>query len=137
MIIKEEKCNLFNVDDKYKLAHCISEDLKLGAGIALEFQKRFNLRGELLKYNIEFPACVQIGRVYNLITKRKYWHKPVYTSVECTLLMMRGLALMNDVKFIAMPKIGSGLDRLSWFEVKDIIEEVFKDTDIEILVCYL
>jgi hypothetical protein len=36
-----------------------------------------------------------------------------------------------------MPKIGYGLDRLQWGKTKEIIQEVFKDTDIEILVCHL
>ena len=30
MILKEEKRNLFEVDDKYYLAHCISSDCKMG-----------------------------------------------------------------------------------------------------------
>lgn len=39
--------------------------------------------------------------------------------------------------YIAMPKIGCGLDKLEWSKVKAIIEEVFAGTDIEILICYL
>jgi hypothetical protein len=34
-----------------------------------------------------------------------------------------------------MPIIGCGLDRLQWDKVSEIIKDVFKDTDIEILVC--
>lgn len=44
---------------------------------------------------------------------------------------------MNDdepVK-LAMPRIGCGLDRLQWVKVKEIIEEVFANTNVEILVC--
>lgn len=44
---------------------------------------------------------------------------------------------MPEVKYLAMPKIGCGLDRLQWGKVKEIICEVFKDMDVEILVCYL
>lgn len=36
---------------------------------------------------------------------------------------------------LAMPKIGCGLDILEWNKVSEIIKDVFKDTDIEILVC--
>lgn len=36
---------------------------------------------------------------------------------------------------LAMPRIGCGLDKLEWSKVKAIIEEVFADTDVEILVC--
>lgn len=33
-----------------------------------------------------------------------------------------------------MPKIGCGLDKLDWTAVREIIREMFADTDIEILV---
>ena len=42
-----------------------------------------------------------------------------------------------DIHKVAMPRIGYGLDRQNWSEVKKLIEEVFEDTDIEILVCSL
>jgi len=137
MIIKEEKRNLFEVDDKYRLAHCISEDCAMGAGIAVEFQKRFKLRNKLLERDTKYPTCIQIGRVYNLITKAKYWNKPTYLSLERALIVMKELAVMNGVEFIAMPKVGCGLDRLQWGLVRNNIEFIFKDTDIEILVCHL
>jgi len=35
MNINEEKGDLFKLDEKYVLAHCISLDCKLGMGIAL------------------------------------------------------------------------------------------------------
>ena len=34
-----------------------------------------------------------------------------------------------------MPKIGCGIDGLDWTAVKMIIKQVFKNTDIDILVC--
>lgn len=137
MILKEEKRNLFDVEDKYYLAHCISSDCAMGAGIAVEFQKRFNLRNKLLEYDTEYPKCIRIGRVFNLITKDKYWHKPTYNSIETALVLMKEIVIMNNIKFIAMPKIGCGLDRLQWDKVKEIIINTFKDIDLEILVCYL
>ena len=36
-----------------------------------------------------------------------------------------------------MPLIGCGLDQLEWDKVKDVIEDVFGDTDIDILICRL
>ena len=46
MIYCEVYGDLFNVDKKYYLAHCISADFALGKGIAVEFNKRYD---ELLK----------------------------------------------------------------------------------------
>jgi hypothetical protein len=47
MIYKEEIRDLFSVSEDYYLAHCISADFALGAGIAVEFVKRFNMRKKL------------------------------------------------------------------------------------------
>ena len=40
MTIKEEKRDLFTMPEDYALAHCISADFALGAGIAKEFDKK-------------------------------------------------------------------------------------------------
>jgi len=141
MIIKEEKKNLFDVEDKYYLAHCISSDCKMGAGIAVEFQKRYKLKNILLeKYTKEerkHPTCIFEKNVFNLITKEKYWHKPTYQTLQGSLIVMRRDIITNKIKYIAMPKIGCGLDRLQWGKVREIMYETFKDLDIEILVCYI
>lgn len=42
MVLKEVNKDLFTVSKDYALAHCISADFKLGAGIAKEFDKRFD-----------------------------------------------------------------------------------------------
>ena len=52
-----------------------------------------------------------------------------------SLNAMKTLALNNNVKKIAMPLIGCGLDRLKWEKVSEIIKETFSETDIEILIC--
>ena len=140
MNLIEINMNLFNIGSDYALAHCISSDCKMGAGIAVEFQNRFNLRNQLLSLPHEkraHPTCVRINRVYNLITKEWYYQKPTLETVRGALLSMREQLLENGVEKLAMPRIGSGLDGLPWLSVKEVIEEVFKDTNIEIRICYL
>lgn len=145
MIYKEEIRDLFSVSDDYYLAHCISADYALGAGIAVEFNKRFDMRKKLNEdapdyleymqlYNLQ-GECVLIERVLNLITKEKYYHKPTYQSMTHALKCMKMVCEANDINKIAMPMIGCGLDRLQWDKVSKIIKEIFKDTKIEILVC--
>lgn len=149
MIFKEEKRDLFTLDERYALAHCISTDCAMGAGIAVQFQKKYNLRGVVLGrsygYIGECVAYVQFKDndkdkrevVFNLMTKEKYWHKPTYESLTKTLVEMKKQCLDMDIKYLAMPKIGCGLDKLQWGKVREIIKETFQDTDIEILVCYI
>ena len=136
MTFEEKKMDLFTVDDKYYLAHCISLDANMSQGIAVEFEKRFKLRDRLLSMdNIICPGCVRLDRVFNLITKRYYYGKPTYATLDITLWHMRRQALDLGVKYIAMPKIASGLDKLAWGRVKSAIKDIFAGTDIEILIC--
>lgn len=145
MIYKEEKRDLFTVPEEYYLAHCISADFGMGKGIVVEFNKRFDMKRKLQTcfngYLEEFieneykSDCLMMGRVFNLITKERYWYKPTYSTMRGALEMMRKLAIENNVHKIAMPVIGCGLDKLQWNKVSEIIKEVFENTDIEILVC--
>lgn len=145
MTYKEEIRDLFSVSDDYYLAHCISEDFALDAGIAVEFNKKFDMERKL---NEEFPdfsdymnhyrlqgECILIDRVLNLVTKQKYYHKTTYKSMKQALQFMKRVCKANNIHKIAMPVIGCGLDRLEWSKVFEIIKKVFDDTDIEILVC--
>lgn len=145
MTYKEEMRDLFTVPDEYYLAHCISADFGMGKGIVIEFNKRFDMKRKLQSkypdyvnewhHNNWCGDCILDGRVLNLITKERYFHKPTYDSLKSALLACWSECLHNDIKKIAMPTIGCGLDRLQWDKVSEIIKDIFKDTDIEILVC--
>jgi O-acetyl-ADP-ribose deacetylase (regulator of RNase III) len=139
MTITVEKRDLFTVPQGYYLAHCISADFALGAGIAKKFDEVYNMRFKLFReydmYEYEGGDALLIDNVYNLVTKKKCYHKPTYESVREALEIMKDLMDFNSTTKLAMPRIASGLDRLNWDEVYDIICEVFEDTDVEILIC--
>jgi len=141
MIYNIEKKDLFKVDfDEYAPAHCISADCKMGAGIAVPIRKKFslgNMSNDVDRMLLRPGVAVYYHKVYNLITKEKYWHKPTYDTIEAALASMYYHAKEHGMEKIVMPKIGSGLDQLSWPKVEDIIMDIFKDLDIKILVCYL
>lgn len=145
MIYKEEKRDLFTVPEEYYLAHCISADFGMGKGIVIEFNKRFDMKRKLQKTYPDYlnqwthkkmiGDCIQQDRVFNLITKERYYQKPTYKSLTIALKEMKDLCNEIHVVKIAMPIIGCGLDRLQWDKVSEIIKDIFKDTNIEILVC--
>lgn len=140
MTYKEEIRDLFSVPNDYYLAHCISSDFVMGKGIAIEFVKRFDMRNKLIsqytQYDWEYQGyCLIHGKVFNLVTKEFYYDKPTYKTLTDALWNMRDYVVRYDIKKIAMPVIGCGLDRLEWCKVSEIIKEVFEDTDVEILIC--
>ena len=141
MTITTEKRDLFTMPQGYYLAHCISADFALGAGIAKTFDAVYNMRFKLFRHydNYEYRGgdALLVDNVYNLVTKQKYWHKPTYESVREALEMMKEQLDFDGVTKLAMPKIAAGLDRLNWNQVYEIICEVFEDTDVEIVICEL
>ncbi len=138
MDLEEIKGNLFDVEDKYYFAHCISRDAKMGAGIAKEFQNRFDLRDNLLASpEIKDSRCILVGKVFNLITKENYYEKPTYRSMGESLEALRESLIEHDVKFLAIPRIGTGLDGLKWNLVRVMIYELIGDLEITVSVYYL
>ncbi|WP_143322734.1 macro domain-containing protein [Clostridium sp. HBUAS56010] len=147
MNLKEEKRDLFSVSEDYYLAHCIGADFGMGKGIVVEFNKRFNMKHILQRsypdylnqwtHTQRIGDCILQGRVFNLITKERYYQKPTYRSLANALIEMRDLCCKYHIDKIAMPKIGCGLDRLKWDQVKGLIDDIFRGCDIEILVCEL
>lgn len=141
MTITTEKRDLFTMPQGYYLAHCISSDFALGAGIAKTFDSVYNMRFKLFRsydnYEYRGGEALPIDNVFNLVTKDKYWHKPTYDSVRAALESMKEWMDYMSVTKLAMPKIAAGLDRLSWGQVYDIICEVFEKTDVEIVICEL
>ena len=142
MTFKEINGDLFKSDNIYTLVHCISRDCAMGAGIAVTFNNKFPEMKKQLKNTIRendlqgYFAILYRGErnVINLITKEKYWHKPTYSSLKTSLLNAKQIILRNNIKHIAMPVIGCGLDRLQWSKVSAMIKEIFADTDVEIVV---
>lgn len=143
MTLKEIQQDLFSVPNNYYLVHCISGDYALGAGIAKKFNEIYDMKHKLHQ-NYPIPnesRYANIGRallvdnVFNLVTKPRYFYKPTYSSLYNALVDLKNQCEYLNINKIAMPLIGCGLDKLDWLQVKKIIECVFKELDVEILVC--
>lgn len=162
MVLTEKHGDLFTAPPEFFFAHCISGDYALGAGIAKTFNAKFNMRKKLntmypvaLKkdtsalawrifnqmdcykapsYHNYFGRALLVDKVFNLVTKDRYWEKPTYHSLRLTLIDMKWQCIAKHITKIATPRLGCGLDRLNWEYVKTLLEEVFSDMDIEIVV---
>lgn len=148
MKLTEIKGDLFaeKYQEKDIYAHCVSEDFVMGKGIAKTFKQLFpelKVKDRLIanyrrrKYRRLLVVPCKKALVANLITKRYYYNKPTLETLEESLNELKEYAKDNGIKRILMPKIGCGLDGLKWEKVKLIINEIFADVNIEILVFYL
>lgn len=140
MQFREIQQDLFAMDEAYTLAHCISADARMGAGIAVQFRERFGLQvlqEQAKQEALEIGRCYPVGRTLNLVTKTKFSNKPTYSSFTRAVQSMRDVCVEQEISKLAMPQIGCGLDRLKWDKVSGIIQDTFADTDVEIVVCTL
>lgn len=137
MTITEKNMDLFDVSEEYVLAHCINASYVLGRGIAAQFEEKYNMSEKLRQ---EHPIravgmALKIDNVYNLVTKERHYNKPKRMDLQMALNDMKWQMKYNNEKLLAMPRIGCGLDRLHWEDVKPMIERTFNDTGIDILIC--
>ena len=142
MTFSEVDMDLFSSNSNAYLAHCISSDFAMGAGIAKTFTYK-GVRDTLFKlytptwddhgYSLFTPMTPFLG-VYNLVTKHRFYDKPTYQTLRESLTDMKQ-KLPNDCN-LNMPCIGSGLDKLDWTQVKQVILDVFFDTNINITICH-
>lgn len=145
MKIIEMQKDLFEMGDDYHLAHCISGDYAMGVGTAKRFDKEMNMRFELFK-NYPIPigcrhapvgCALLIDRVFNLVTKGTRYDKVDEDVLFRAIYNMRELCESLHIQKLAMTKLACGRDKMQWKDVRPIIENVFEDMDIEIVVCYI
>lgn len=142
----EVQKDIFTIKQECYYVQCISSDFAMKKGIAIGFNEHFDMKNKLYNkypdgYTPSFKNkkmvgdCILVDKVFNLLTKEKYWYKPTYQSMEEALLKMKEIVIANNIKNIAMPMIGSGLDKLKWKNVSYLIKKTFNNTDVNILVC--
>lgn len=128
------KGDLFTSENS--LAHCVSADLHMGAGIATIFKKKYNNIDKLKKQNIKTGGVCTLKNkerfIFYLVTKNKYYEKPKIEDLEKCLINLFEFLIKNDIRKISMPRIGCGLDKLNWNDVEKIIQNIFIDIDVYI-----
>lgn len=102
----------------------------LSQGIALEFKKRFGGVEEMRALGLHIGDVGALRRgerfVFALVTKeRSSGSYPTMASMRQALMSLRERMRRDGVTIVAAPRLGCGLDRLNWPEVRALIREVF------------
>ena len=76
-------------DSKDSIAHCVSADFKMSAGIARHFKRKFPTKYPTdlgHSYTPLRPQWLPETRryLYHLVTKRKYFNKPTYSTLRAS-----------------------------------------------------
>ncbi|CAG8795602.1 22506_t:CDS:1 [Dentiscutata erythropus] len=123
------------------LAHCVSQDLRMGKGIAKSFKDKFNGVAELKKQNKKVGEvaylCHENRYIFYLITKLSAWDKPTEEDFKKSLFELRKLCEQFEVTGLSLPRIGAGLDRLRLDFVHESVSNAFEGSDISVTMYYL
>jgi O-acetyl-ADP-ribose deacetylase (regulator of RNase III) len=123
------------------IAHCVSADLKMGKGIALDIKNKYHqVMKDFKNNNINKIEVGDIGIVnnnehfiYNLVTKQTFnedVNDERYNKLRNSLRKMIDHMKSEGVTEINIPRLGAGLDKLNWSRVEDMIREEFKNEEI-------
>lgn len=143
MSFVEEIGDLFDLDNKWALAHCVGSDLIMGKGIAIQFKNKFGHVDFLLSKKATVGETILLNssfvgqNIFYMVTKK--WSrksKPTYDDIEKCIIDMFQKAIENEIHQIGMPKIGCGLDGKKWDIVKSLILK-HQPTNISIKIRYL
>lgn len=121
--------NLLEVEQGFYLAHCISGDFSLGAGLAKAIDEAYAMREKLHIYYLiqEKPCALLVDNVFNLVTKAEIKDRPTCDTLKQALSSMKDQMEFLHVRKLAIPKLGCGRDGLDWDKVETLIKEIFED----------
>lgn len=136
--------NIFTLDGINCYAHGCNCAGAMGKGIALQFRskypemykqyKKLCIDGQFILGDV-FEYVSGNERIYNLGTQKTWRTHADLAAIKKAIGKMLILASQNNVKSIALPKIGAGLGGLNWDDVKSAIEEVAANfPDIELVI---
>jgi O-acetyl-ADP-ribose deacetylase (regulator of RNase III) len=136
-MFEEIEGDLFSAPKSWHLAHCVSSDFHMGAGIAVGFKKKYGSVEKLRSQKVGIGRCAYLNKeryVFYLVTKARYFQKPTYQTLESALRHLRELCRRKWLTKLAMPRIGCGIDGLQWSKVKRLIRKVFDNTKISVRI---
>ena len=125
------------------LAHGCNCAGAMGKGIATEFRDRYPAMYQ------EYKARCSDGRftpgdafvwhegeltIFNLGTQKTWRSKATLGAVEKSLATMIRLAEEQGLERVGLPRIGAGLGRLPWQDVRALLERLGAETNLELVV---
>ena len=136
----EQKGSVFTLGMRYTLVHCIAQDAIMGAGIARKFREKYPdmqryIRSKRPKIGEIVVYEAEDGRVIvNMITKASSWDKPKREDFNKALITLVEWIEDERIKYVGMPKIGSGLDQLYWGITLSDIKTMMFNTDVTVII---
>ena len=143
-MIKYVAGDLFATASIKSLAHGCNCAGAMGKGIALQFKNKWPAMYSEYKKRCK-AGEFSLGAVFvweengftifNLGTQKSWRTGAELDSIETSLRKMLFLMEQKQIETVGLPRIGAGLGGLKWSSVKEVIEGVFANSEIKVVVC--
>lgn len=139
--MKRINCDIFEAKEKgLPIVFSATADLNVG-GLAREvFKRDKNLSEGMATMILHSEDGEEVGavleaisgksRYFILLTKETRYDETSYEIMEQCFNNLFSVLSERGIEEVAIPKIGSRGDHLYWDEVKDILDDIFKNTNI-------
>jgi hypothetical protein len=150
MTYEEVNGDLFSAPADFAKAHAVDATLQMSKGIAATFKENYigyeALRGH--EWDIGDVPIIETGiktaPILNVITKSKHYHKfgrnrharSFKKNFIRGLHGLKQVCMDKGINKLALPPLGTGLDRLPWKFVKEQIHKTFSDCSIHVKVYF-
>jgi O-acetyl-ADP-ribose deacetylase (regulator of RNase III) len=150
MTVKEVTGDIFELDVD-ALGHGVNCRGKMGAGIAVQFKKKFpymydNYRSLCASHYLHLgqvyvykPVWTTHDKrlVYNIASQDLPGANANLEAIRVAVEFVRFDAERRGLNTVALPQIGCGIGGLEWAEVKEVLREAFESSPVEFqLVTY-
>ena len=132
--------SVFDAPQGVALAHCVSADLAMGSGIAVQFARRWpDIRSG---YVGSMPGSLHIhdserGPIFNLITKERFDDKPSIEDFRNSVVALKNKLIELEMRTVAVPELGSGRDMLDPNNVVKILRDVLVEAGFGVIMYHL
>lgn len=140
-MIEERRKDIFS-SDLYKVVF-LSRDGHPGLGIAKNFNDNYNIYQkikdnydvfQIMKHKID---AILIDKVICIFHKDFFLQRVNYQELRRSFKILKDFCEENKIESITMSKVGCGMDRLKWENVRNILSKEFSDSNIYIEICSL
>jgi hypothetical protein len=131
----EVPMNLLTVPQGWLVCFATDSDVSVGVGLPKLMNDTYHLEKQLSGETYDPGTAVFFGNCVALVVKESCYDNASETYLEEALADLRKQCLTNGFDRVAMPKICTGNNGLTWKVVKKMIKETFKDTGIFVMIC--
>ncbi|KAL4083052.1 hypothetical protein QTP88_028382 [Uroleucon formosanum] len=135
--VKEVNGSLIESPEEYHIVSEIEKHYNFMSGVNYEIKQKFG-NGQKLTPSKEIGEVNYLRDkdryIIFLTTKSRNKQKATYENIYLSLLNLKLLCEKHSLNKLAMNKLGF-IDQLEWTQVRAMIRYVFRNTDIDVIIC--